>query len=644
MVMTKAISGNITNLGKSFFLSILVLLASCVNNIPDDNSDNESEEDSDNIPVSIIAKVDKAFTRMTGSGFEAGDRVGLYATVSTNPLSGKRYIDNLQMEYQSDETLLSPKPIYYPTGDATLNLFSYYPYQIGGIPAGTSLLPVKVQTDQSSDEAFENSNFLAAQIKNVSAEDGTLTLNYHHQFSKIVVALKPCEGLTLDEVLEFKPRMAAINFMTEGEYDFEKDSIVNLTGTHDIVAHGEWKKSEANGLLVGKEVIVLPQDVGYLERKISFEMDDRIYTSPIEEQTLKAGDVLELTIAITPTSCGLINASGIVTAWNEARTSESEATENSAAVHTSVFSFAKTNGYRVTYQGELVAELWREYLRNGTEEVQALVAYPVKDGKNCDLQNGLLLQFYGSTASNCGGKLSWEADGSGYTYTEDTYPPIETFYVTSDYDLCLEDNGNTLNVNVGRYTLIDYRDEKQTEYPITKIGTQFWMAGNLTATSYANGTKLKQIKALGEDQIGYYKVESKEVYFYNGETLLNGEMAPDGWRIPTTADWAQMKTYIGNDVSVLKAGTWKQMVDKDKEVTPAVDLTWFHAYPVGMWTGAHSSKEQLVAYWSWDTTNNVPAEEFITFFGEENTFVEGVSSDYSSEGHYKGGSIRCIKE
>lgn len=58
-------------------LAVLCLSAACVNQIGDEDVAES------NIPISFSAKVSKAstVTRVGNSGFEAGDRIGLFATM-----------------------------------------------------------------------------------------------------------------------------------------------------------------------------------------------------------------------------------------------------------------------------------------------------------------------------------------------------------------------------------------------------------------------------------------------------------------------------------------------------------------------------------------------------------------------------------
>ena len=123
---------------------------------------------------------------------------------------------------------------------------------------------------------------------------------------------------------------------------------------------------------------------------------------------------------------------------------------------------------------------------------------------------------------------------------------------------------------------------------------------------------------------------------------LAGELAPEGWKIPSDADWEQLKNYTGNDASILKAGEWQAMVSG--EVAPVNNHTRFNAFPVGMWYNkGHNSPNKMTAFWSWDHTKHTLSESTIYFLGESDEFVSS-AAHVTGKPYYKALSIRCIKE
>ena len=80
---------------------------------------------------------------------------------------------------------------------------------------------------------------------------------------------------------------------------------------------------------------------------------------------------------------------------------------------------------------------------------------------------------------------------------------------------------------------------------------------------------------------GYFRPQSTETYFYNGEAVLEGELAPAGWKIPDSDDWQALKEYTKDSASILKAGEWEVLKEGDT-IDSGSNLTGFSAYPVDL--------------------------------------------------------------
>lgn len=68
---------------------------------------------------------------------------------------------------------------------------------------------------------------------------------------------------------------------------------------------------------------------------------------------------------------------------------------------------------------------------------------------------------------------------------------IDKLYIDNNHKLLLDKPENAIKVNVACYTLRDIRKGVSTEYPIVKIGAQYWMGKELHATTYRDGAPLK---------------------------------------------------------------------------------------------------------------------------------------------------------
>jgi uncharacterized protein (TIGR02145 family) len=97
--------------------------------------------------------------------------------------------------------------------------------------------------------------------------------------------------------------------------------------------------------------------------------------------------------------------------------------------------------------------------------------------------------------------------------------------------------------------------ESQAQKSEVIIGAQAWMANNLEITTFRNGDPIPQAAS---DEAWKIAGQNKQpAYCYNGETygkLYNWYavndprgLAPEGWHIPTDAEWTQLSDYLGGE-------------------------------------------------------------------------------------------------
>lgn len=124
-------------------------------------------------------------TRATDTGFEAGDQVGVFLTVSGQAVEiAGNYATNLPLSY--DGTKWSSSYTLY-WDDRQYDAIAYYPYT--SPLSSISDLPFSVQTEQNSPATYTASDFLWAQEKGTTGSDGGITLQFTHRMSRLLVRL-----------------------------------------------------------------------------------------------------------------------------------------------------------------------------------------------------------------------------------------------------------------------------------------------------------------------------------------------------------------------------------------------------------------------------------------------------------------------
>ena len=102
-------------------------------------------------------------------------------------------------------------------------------------------------------------------------------------------------------------------------------------------------------------------------------------------------------------------------------------------------------------------------------------------------------------------------------------------------------------------TMTDSRDNK--EYKITTIGNQVWMAENL---AYLPAVSSAAEFAADASHYGVYGYEGNDVdaakaednyathgVIYNGYVVVNEDVCPSGWHVPTDDEWKELEMAVG---------------------------------------------------------------------------------------------------
>lgn len=201
--------------------------------------------------------------------------------------------------------------------------------------------------------------------------------------------------------------------------------------------------------------------------------------------------------------------------------------------------------------------------------------------------------------------------------------------------------------------ITDSRDG--TVYETVSIGNQVWMAENLRATVYNDGTPIELFTDSADwaaQTNGAYcwydnnEIEYAEAYgaLYNWYAVETGKLCPTGWHVPTKSEWRVMKEYVGDSIAGGRLKSIRTAPDThprwDSPNTGAVDEYDFSAFPgglrdsdgrfngIGIWGGWWSSSE------FYDNRNSVH-----WFMNKDNEYLTGLAIPQEL-----GFSVRCVKD
>jgi uncharacterized protein (TIGR02145 family) len=288
------------------------------------------------------------------------------------------------------------------------------------------------------------------------------------------------------------------------------------------------------------------------------------------------------------------------------------------------------------------------------------------------LQTGIYtVKIYSPSYSYAGKLLSMESPGSGIRILYNGFSAISattqklksaSAEITMQYT-----NGDLLKItgNSGNYSTIimDVPTESKTliftfiacsdadgnNYPVVKIGNQWWIAENQKTTSFNDGSSIPLVTDnnvwanLKTPGYCWYKNDefNKDTYgaLYNWFAVNTGKLAPEGWHVPTDEEWTMLTTSLeGEDLAggKLKATGTSNWIAKSKG---ASNSSGFTGLPGGYrdYNGLFHDVNNMAVFWSASGANTGDAwlRELHYSYDYVNRF-----DWYQVHGY----SVRCLKE
>ena len=198
------------------------------------------------------------------------------------------------------------------------------------------------------------------------------------------------------------------------------------------------------------------------------------------------------------------------------------------------------------------------------------------------------------------------------------------------------------------FNFIPCTDGDGNNYPIVQIGTQTWMAENLKATKFNDGTSIDNITdatawaALYTPAYCIYDNNSsyKDVYgvLYNWFAVQTGKLCPSGWHVFTDDDWKTLEKNIPGDFDANKlkeTGTthWPAPNSSSTNETGFTALPGGHRTNLGSFLALGSNGQ----FWS------------STEYSYTNAWNRGITFEFSevlrkNNSKICGYSVRCLKD
>jgi len=192
------------------------------------------------------------------------------------------------------------------------------------------------------------------------------------------------------------------------------------------------------------------------------------------------------------------------------------------------------------------------------------------------------------------------------------------------------------------------KDIDGNTYNTVQIGSQCWMRENLKTTKYATG---ENILLVTDNQVWYYLNEGAMCYYnndasnaavygalYNGYTIDDGDLCPEGWHVPTNDEWNILANELGGaNVAGYKMKTAYDWYSRWYEYDGSgSNESGFSAFPAGLRPSSFLYLGSASYFWS--STDYSSGKIARSLDSDSNQL--GINSG----GGYYGFSVRCIKD
>lgn len=225
-----------------------------------------------------------------------------------------------------------------------------------------------------------------------------------------------------------------------------------------------------------------------------------------------------------------------------------------------------------------------------------------------------------------------------------------------------KDNPSNISNNDGSGIAAKLTDIDGNNYASVIIGGQEWMAENLKATHYPNGDAIPLVTdytawlylALdSSDAMCYYNNNASSeadtygaLYTYTAaigdnwarDNTANQGVCPDGWHLPTDAEWTTLKTNLGTDAGSKLAGNEPLWTDSNLDQNASFGTSGFSALPSGYRISeVNFDKLGDFAFW-WSATESGSRANYSSL---DRNYTQVFNSNAIKT---VGFSVRCVKD
>ena len=223
-------------------IGVLTLLAGSLS-LTSCQNDEETMQTDARVALQVTSGIQ---TRAYDDQWEKGDEIGIFGFTQgdapTQAYTNVRYVTT------GGDGAFTPDgtTIYLPTDGSSLDFVAYYPYTATAMTDGVYTVNVTDQSDQSAID------LMAAGTQTADRSKNTVTFNFEHKLSKIVLTFKPGDGMALSELAGMKVQLT--NQQPKATFDVTQPDGEVVVGTNTPATLT--LNTDADGM--SSEGIVLP--------------------------------------------------------------------------------------------------------------------------------------------------------------------------------------------------------------------------------------------------------------------------------------------------------------------------------------------------------------------------------------------------
>lgn len=209
------------------------------------------------IPITLSTDI---WTKATDSGYENGDKVGIYTVNQVNGVSGTlvnsgNHLDNTKFSYNG--SAWNPdSPVYWKDETTPADFYCYYPYV--QTVSDVTALPFSVKADQSTLNDYKTSELLWGKTENAKPSKDPVNITTKHAMSNLLIYVKPGSGYTEETLAAESVSVKITGVKTSAKLNLSTGKVTADGAAEDMVPYKEndyWRALVVPQDIVGTELI-----------------------------------------------------------------------------------------------------------------------------------------------------------------------------------------------------------------------------------------------------------------------------------------------------------------------------------------------------------------------------------------------------